>query len=434
MLSFNDLEPGRSRLTAGNAENNSLVTRIAHKPGPAPNASRADAERWRLGRLELLAIVGFWTFFAVATTANRLIGEFNSPGRFRGPALYEPVFWLFNSYLWAAATPFIFWLVWRFGVERPSRIFSLLLFLAAGAVIVTVMMLTRRFVWVEVLGFPPIRGANLAWTVRGALLTGWFLNDLVTYGGVVAVGFTREYFVRYRVRQEESARLHAQAARLQAQLADARLEALRMQLNPHFLFNTLHAISALVERDPRGVRRMIARLSELLRYTLEGSNRREVSVEQEMGFLQKYLDIMQVRFEGRLDIEIRVDAGVADALVPSLILQPLVENAVKHGVGSRVEGGRIEIYACRDGDRLVLGVRDDGAGLQPREERPDGEGVGLDNVRARLQQLFGEDQSLTLRPAEGGGVIAEIELPLHTRADLRVGDVAPAPAHAAHDL
>jgi len=153
-----------------------------------------------------------------------------------------------------------------------------------------------------------------------------------------------------------------------------------------------------------------------------------------MEFLQRYLDIMQVRFEGHLEIETRVAPEVADALVPTLILQPLVENAVKHGVGNRVGAGRIEIHAYRKGDRLVLGVRDNGPGLRPPRERADGEGVGLHNVRSRLQQMFGEDQDLTLRAAEGGGVLAEIELPLHTREDLRVGDVAPAPAHAPHDL
>src|SRR5687767_14480499 len=152
-----------------------------------------------------------------------------------------------------------------------------------------------------------------------------------------------------------------------------------MQLNPHFLFSTLHAISSLVERDPRGVRRMIARLSELLRYTLQGSNKQVVSVEAEMDFLQRYLDIMQVRFQGRLEIETRVAPEVADALVPTLILQPLVENAVKHGVGKRVETGRIEIHAYRRGDRLVLGVRDNGPGLEPEDEPVDGEGVGLRN-------------------------------------------------------
>ena len=207
-----------------------------------------------------------------------------------------------------------------------------------------------------------------------------------------------------------------------------------MQLNPHFLFNTLHAISALVERDPRGVRRMIARLSELLRYTLQSSNQQQVRVEEEIQFLQRYLDILQIRFEGRLEIETRVASEVLGALVPNLILQPLVENAVKHGIGNRVGSGQIEIYAYRKGDRLVLGVRDNGPGPQPQGEGAAGEGVGLRNVRSRLQELFGEDQSLTLKTAEEGGAIAEIEIPLQTRADLRVSEVEPAPAHATHDL
>jgi two-component system, LytTR family, sensor kinase len=407
------------------------VTLISPRSGRSRIASEADAERWRLGWHEVLAIVGFWTIFAMLNIANRVVGyDVRRPGS----AGYEALFWVLNSYMWAALTPLIFWLAWRFGVERSSRMFSVLLFVGAGAVIVTGMTLVRGGVWVRVLGFPPLWSVDLGWSLRGILRSPWFLNDLVTYGGVLAVGFTREYFIRYQVRLVEAARLQAQAAQLQAQLADARLETLRMQLNPHFLFNTLHAISSLVERDPRGVRRMIARLSDLLRYTLQGSNKQEVAVEEELKFLQKYLDIMQVRFEGRLEIETRVAPEVADALVPSLILQPLVENAVKHGVSNWVETGRIEIYARRNGDRLVLGVRDDGPGLPPQGERAEGGGLGLHNVRARLQQLYGEDQELTLRPAEGGGVVAEIALPLHTRADLSVGDVASARAHAGHDF
>lgn len=425
-----------ARLAVRNTGTNSLMRRSARNSEPVGNASEADTDRWHLSRHEALAIVAFWTVFAVLTIANRLLGYVGSAP---GSPVYEAAFWALNSYLWAAVTPFIFWLAWRYGVDRSSSMLSVLLFVGAGAVIVTVMMLTRWFVWLPVLSFPPIRSANLSWSARGTLVSPWFLNDLVTYGGVLAVGFTREYFVRYRVRQAETlrlhaqaAQLHAQAAQLQAQLANARLETLRMQINPHFLFNTLHAISSLVERDPRGVRRMIARLSELLRYTLKGTTEQEVSVEEEMEFLQKYLDIMQVRFEGRLEIETSIAPEVADALVPTLILQPLVENAVKHGVSNRVGRGRIEIHALRNGDRLVLGVRDSGPGLQAQGEPADGERMGLHNVRARLQQLFGEDQNLTLRTVEGGGVLAEIELSFHTRSDIRVGDIAPSPTDAAH--
>ncbi len=214
-----------------------------------------------------------------------------------------------------------------------------------------------------------------------------------------------------------SVRLQAQAAQLRAQLAGARLTALQMQLNPHFLFNTLHAISTLVERDPRGVRRMIARLSELLRYTLDGAAEQVVPLRQELHFIERYLEIMQVRFQGRLIVETEVERAVLDAQVPNLILQPLVENAVKHGVGELSAGGRLELVARRSGELLVLSVRDNGPGLSGLRQQPErGPGVGLRNTRERLEQLYGEHARLELEPAEGGGTIARIELPFSLAA------------------
>jgi two-component system LytT family sensor kinase len=215
--------------------------------------------------------------------------------------------------------------------------------------------------------------------------------------------------VRYRARQQEAARLQAETAQLQAQLAEARLSALRSQIDPHFLFNTLNAVSALVERDPRGVRRMIARLSELLRHSLDGAGEPEVTLRQELEFADRYLEIMRIRFQGSLEVEQRVDEGMMDAMVPSLVLQPLVENAVKHGVGRLRGVGRIEIEARRDGARVILTVRDNGPGMEGAA--PAREGVGLRNTRERLAQLYGDDAKLTLRPAEGGGFEAEVALP-----------------------
>jgi len=251
----------------------------------------------------------------------------------------------------------------------------------------------------------------------------WLLDDLIVYLAVLAAGFAREYFRRYQTRKEQAIRLQAHAAQLQAQLAEARMTALRMQINPHFLFNTLHAISTLVERDPRGVRRMVARLSELLRHTLDGGAEPEVRLEEEFEFLRRYLEIMQVRFQGRLETELAADPAILGALVPNLILQPLVENAIKHGTGELMGTGRIEVGARREGDRLTLTVRDNGPGLRDPEGAV-AEGVGLRNTRARLEELYGGEQSLSLRPAEGGRVVAEIRLPYHTRADLRAAAVA----------
>jgi LytS/YehU family sensor histidine kinase len=248
----------------------------------------------------------------------------------------------------------------------------------------------------------------------------WFMNEFLVYIAILAGGVARDYFLRYHSRREQTILLQAQAAQLQAQLADARLAALRTQLNPHFLFNTLHAVSALVERDPRGVRRMIARLSELLRTTLDGADEQEVPLGQELTFTHRYLEIMQIRFQGRLTIQSQIEPGALDALVPNLILQPLVENAIKHGVSKIDDEGRIEIHARREGERLVMCVRDNGprvgeSGLNT------GEGVGLRNTRERLLELYGTEQSFSLRGAEDGGVMAQVIIPFHKRADLHSG-------------
>ena len=228
-------------------------------------------------------------------------------------------------------------------------------------------------------------------------------------------GFARE-LTQFRRRQSEAS--VARKPRTAGTARCARLEALQMQLNPYFLFNTLHAISALVERDPAGVRRMITRLSELMRYVLEGSSEPEVRVEDEVDFLKRYLEIMEIRFQGRLQVAMNIDPAAREALVPNLILQAIVENAIKHGT-SRVSGiGRLELEAVRRGDRLVLRVRDNGTGF----EEGAAEGVGLSNTRARLEQLYGTEQKFEVRN-EDGFTVAEIEIPFHTRADFRASGV-----------
>ena len=244
-----------------------------------------------------------------------------------------------------------------------------------------------------------------------------YLDDLMVYFAVLGGGIARDYFLRYRARQQQAVRLEAQAAHLQAQLAEARLAVLRTQLDPHFLFNTLNAVSALVERDPRGVRRMIARLSELLRHTLEGSPRQEVPLEEELDLLGRYVDIMMVRFQGRLEVTTDVPAELRGAWVPHLLLQPLVENALKHGVIELEETGRVSVAGRREGDDLVLTVRDNGPG--PSADRR--EGVGLGNTIARLEQLYGPRARFALHHADGGGAIAEVRLPFRTTPVVQVG-------------
>lgn len=387
-------------------------------PLPAALGHESAPDRAPARRFELLLIVGFWTFIALLTLANAWL---DPRGRGLQPvAPASPIALAFaEAYLWALLTPFIFALSSRFSIDRSSWPGRLLLLFAVGmvvAIVVDVLVGLLRFQ----LFYIPQR-AELGALRRVTRL--WFMNEFIVYTGVVAAGMARHYFLRYRARREETMRLQAQAAQLQAQLADARLAALRHQLDPHFLFNTLHAVSALVERDPRGVRRMIARLSELLRTTLEGADEQEVPLEQELALLARYLEIMQIRFQGRLTVDEQVEPATRDALVPNLLLQPLVENAIKHGVSKSGGSGRIEIRAHREGERLVLSVRDDGP--EPvAEAGPEREGVGLRNTRARLAQLYGAHQSLLVRPADGGGVIAQVALPYHTRADLRATAVS----------
>ncbi len=377
-------------------------------------------ERAPFTRTEVLLVLGFWTLIAVLTSANMLI-EPRASHPWRPVVPLAPIVYCFGtSYLWALLTLPIFRLASWLTIERSSwlsraMVVVLGLVLAVGVDVATSDL--RHLLYYSPRALTP----ELEAIARARAM--YFMNEFIVYVAVLATGFARNYFLNYRMRLTESVKLKAQAAQVQAQLADARLAALRTQLNPHFLFNTLNAVSALVERDPRGVRRMIARLSELLRTSLDEADEPEVPLQRELTFVERYLEVMQIRFQGRLHVRIHVEPEVSGALVPNLILQPLVENAVKHGVSKMIGAGRVEIRAQRAGNRMVLSVIDNGPGL-PSGKLPSTEGVGLRNTRMRLAQLYGSEQSLTLRAGEGGGLIAEVSLPFHTQTDLRIAAVA----------
>jgi signal transduction histidine kinase len=197
------------------------------------------------------------------------------------------------------------------------------------------------------------------------------------------------------------------AARLEGRLIEARLESLRLQLHPHFLFNTLNAISAFVESHPERARRMIARLGELLRRTLDGGTTAELPLSQELDLLAPYIEIQRIRFGDRLSIELDVSGDTAGALIPTLMLQPLVENAVEHGVKRRLDGARVRLTAERAGDCLRLEIADNG----PGPAAGGGQGVGLANTRARLAGLYGDAHRFELKAVETGGTVVTIELP-----------------------
>ena len=379
----------------------------------------------RLTPGEIIAILAFWAFLAGLTAAGLLVDPRVAAVAAMRAALrpeLSPGFatlTLVEYALWAALTLPIFWMTRRFGGDRPT-LKSVLVFLVIGIVLALAVGVLLQVISRQLLlpRMPQAPGSPRRLPppppMRGLFSRLSFLYDFLVYMVVLGVGLARNYIVRNRARLDEARRLQAEAAELHAQLADARLNALRTQLNPHFLFNTLNAISTLAEEDPRGVRRMIARLSDLLRHTLEGDEQ-EIPLARELEMLRRYLDIMEVRFQDKLEVSIDTDASLDDALVPNLVLQPLVENAFRHGLALMQTVGRVAVRVLRDDGDLVLTVRDNGRG----PANPVREGVGLTNTRARLTQLYGERQRLALNADEDGGAVVEVRLPYHTTPQRR---------------
>jgi len=252
--------------------------------------------------------------------------------------------------------------------------------------------------------------ASFAEAFRPLLVKTWHFNFLI-YWVMVAVACAFDFYRKYRERE-------LRAIELEKRLAQAKLQALQMQLNPHFLFNSLHSISALMHQDLEAADRMISRLSELLRAALENTETQEVSLRQELEFLKRYLEIEHVRFGSRLEVEVRAAPETLEARVPNLILQPLVENAIRHGIEPHARPGRIRLLARREADQLALEVHDNGGGLASPSPV---DGVGLANTRARLRALYGEAHRFEFRSPPEGGLMVRLTLPfcsdVHTHED-----------------
>ncbi len=224
------------------------------------------------------------------------------------------------------------------------------------------------------------------------------------YGMIVAVSELLRYQRKYRERE-------TRAAKLESQLCHAQLTALKMQLDPHFLFNTLHAISSLMHEDPAAAEKTVNRLNDLLRMSLENGTGQEVTLRREMEFMEGYLDIQKTRLRDRLNVRLHLEPRTLEALVPNMILQPLVENAVKYGIASRLTPGNLEIRAEDHGEVLRLEITDDGPGLSPRRAGQPTKRVGIANTRARLQQLYGETHHFSMSRPPGGGTQVRLEIP-----------------------
>ena len=303
----------------------------------------------------------------------------------------------------ASFSPLMFWLVKRFDIQqhrwRTIRVHAL----TAFSMICT-HALAMQLVRVAHYGPPQI-----GWTTA---LQGMFLRNLdfllMTYTSVIGFTYALGY---YREVQTRSVR----EAHLETRLVEARLKTLEAELHPHFLFNTLHAISTLLHTKPEVADRMISRLSDLLRLTFDRSGAPKVALQEELEFLQKYLEIEQIRFQDRLSVHYDIDPATLDAEVPRLILQPIVENAIKHGVSPRTGPGSVHIGARVDGDRLCLEVRDNGVGLSGKARLQFDRGVGLANTRDRLECLYGERSRLEFSEVETG-LTVRIAMPLRPTA------------------
>lgn len=326
------------------------------------------------------------------------------------PASYPPpvsrlklaAWHLLTWYGWAALTPVVFWLARRCPLEGRHWWGKALLHAVAGLAVALAHL--SFFVWTWRLLEPQVaQRASLAANLQQVMYQGLVFEWLI-YWLVLGSVFILDYYRRYRERD-------VAAAQLQRQLVEAQLQTLKMQLHPHFLFNTLNTIATLVRKqDNDAAVRMLAGLGDLLRHALEQADKQEVPLREELDFIERYLAIEQARFRDRLTVRMQIAPETLTAAVPSLILQPLVENAVRHGIARRAEAGVIEITAAREANRLRLQVRDDGPGLR-KDFAAEDEGVGLRNTRARLARLYGDKHNFALR--NGAGLTVELAIPFH---------------------
>jgi two-component system, LytTR family, sensor kinase len=311
-------------------------------------------------------------------------------------------------YSWALLAPVVIWLSQRFPIDRDTWRRSLPLHLVAifGVTIAHILLSESVRAGLVASGW---MGAE--WGQKYSYWNGvksyYFRNfdwEMMTYwaivGGYYAFSYSREA-------QDRTLR----TSQLEARLAEAQLQALQRQLHPHFLFNTLNAISALMHRDVEAADQMLAKLSDLLRMALDQRGGQEVSLKDELEFLQKYLEIEEARFGDRLSVTFDIAPETLDAQVPNLLLQPLVENSIRHAVAVRIEPGCIEIRARQAGESLELVVRDNGPGMPPSRVAAPGKGVGLANTRSRLERLYGANHQLLFSEPPGGGLMVTVTIP-----------------------
>src|SRR5262245_6794150 len=340
-----------------------------------------------------------WTLLGVSFALSTYLGARQDSAQISFKRLLSG--YLADFYLWGMLSPLIFFLARRFELRKhfPRNV----LLHIATSVILSGLVLSAASPLVWYLGYVNLaRNPTLAILWRNNAFSAYYFHQgLTIYWTTLVVAHALYY---YRGLREGE----AQTARLTAQLAQAQLQALKMQIHPHFLFNTLNSIAALLHKDVEAADRMIARLGDFLRLTLKRSDSQLVDFEQELEFLKCYLDIEHIRFQDRLTVEMDIDPHALTAMVPNLILQPIVENAVRHGVARQTYPGRIAIRARRQDGRLIMKVEDNGPGLKANSN---GSGIGLSNTRARLEQFYGRDFSFQIANSAERGASVTLDIP-----------------------
>jgi len=350
-------------------------------------------------RTRVALIWGIWTVVALFFSTQVYMMYYSG----NQPIPYAKAFFVQASacYLWALATPLVLWLARRFRIDRNNWRKNVFLHAGLSVALSSALIVLHFVIYMNIMGStskltPFWTFDYLYWNLDRWLLVYWF---------IFVMSHASNYYRSYREGE-------LKASQLRTQLAQAQLEALKMQVHPHFLFNTLHSISALLSKDTDAARKMISRLGDFLRLTLESGGATEVTLQQELEFLNGYLEIERIRFQDRLTTDIRVDPEVLNVRVPNLILQPIVENAMRHAI-ARTDEGHVEITAMPRNGSVRIEVKDNGPGIlaDPKVLGRNSRGVGLANTQARLSGLYGTAAKFELRNRPSGGLTVVLEVP-----------------------
>jgi LytS/YehU family sensor histidine kinase len=349
----------------------------------------------------VLLVFAAWTFLAALSSSQTAVylSQRGQPIAWRELLTSRFADW----YTCALFTPLFFWLARRYPIDKTSWRVTVPLTLAVTSVSVVLkyallVPLERAF------GIDP--GASFS-----SALARNFATESMAFWAVIGIVHAFEFNRRYRERE-------VAAADLRARLSEAQLEALRSQIHPHFLFNTLHGISTLMHRDVDAADTMLTRLSDLLRLTIQHRGQNEISLRDELALMEQYIEIMRVRFGDRLTVSQNIHPEALDALVPQFILQPLLENAFDHGIARTTGPGTIEISATPLEGKLEISISDNGRNTNGSPAGVKRHGIGLANTRRRLEQLYGRAQSISLEKLPGRGTTVVVAIPLHTSSQV----------------